>query len=349
MKKKTTTGIFAATPSASELRKDIVSGDWVLIATGRARRPQDFIKERQKSSHPVSSCPFEDPQKSNGELALVWYPAPDSESKNTMEDWFVQAVPNKYPALIPHKGQVCPTEENMGIHVRRVGMGYHEVIITRKHDTSLGQMNAEEVELVVRAYRERYAALKKDNCIEYILIFHNHGVEAGASISHPHSQLIAFPIVPPDVQRSFEGSAAFYKKHHACIHCYMLEEERKDKKRVIYENEDFIAIAPYASRVSFELRIYPKAHEPRFELISERNMQKFAEALREVLGKLHKALKDPAYNFFIHTTPVSAPRAEHYHWHLEILPKTATWAGLELGTGVDVVVALPEDVPEILS
>ena len=330
----------------SEMRKDAVSGEWVLVAAGRAKRPHAFRQKREKPA-PVEDCLFET-GRINGSDPLLWYPHPESIKKDVLEDWFVQVITNKYPAVMPHADRTCAVAGDDGPYERIDGVGYHEVIITRPHDRSLGQMTVEEVSLVIRAYRERFAALKKDPCIQYILIFHNHRREAGASISHPHSQLIAFPIIPPDVQRSVRGSAEFYEAHAACIHCRMISWELEDKRRIVYENKDFVVIAPYASRISFELRMYPKIHDPHFDLLPEERIETAADALTTVLRKLGTALEDPAYNFFIHTTPASN-HMEHYHWHMEILPKTSVPAGLELGAGVDVTVVRPEDVPNLLS
>ncbi|OGZ46082.1 MAG: hypothetical protein A3J54_02545 [Candidatus Ryanbacteria bacterium RIFCSPHIGHO2_02_FULL_45_13b] len=329
----------------SEMRKDAVSGEWILVAAGRAKRPHAF---RLKRERPVSmkDCPFEE-VRINGSDPLLWYSHPESVKKDVLENWFVQVITNKYPAVMPHADRTCVVAGDDGPYERIDGVGYHEVIVTRPHDKSLGQMNVAEATLVFRAYRERFAILKKDPCIQYILIFHNHGHEAGASIDHPHSQLIALPIIPPDVQRSVHGSKKFYEAHAACIHCRMISWELEDRRRIVHENKDFVVIAPYASRISFELRMYPKIHDPHFDLLSEERLETAAEAVTTALGKLGSALEDPAYNFFIHTTPTSN-HMEHYHWHMEILPKTSVLAGLELGAGVDVTMVKPEDVLSLL-
>jgi len=330
----------------SEMRKDAVSGEWILVAAGRAKRPHEYARKREKPQS-QSTCPFEN-ARINGADPLLRYPHPVSSKKDALDDWFVQVITNKYPAVLPHEDRTCAVAGEDGPYERIDGVGYHEVIVTQPHERSLGQMTVEEASLVIRAYRERFAALKKDSCIKYILIFHNHGREAGASVSHPHSQLIALPIIPPDVQWSVQGSANFYEAHAACIHCRMISWELEDKRRIVYENKDFLVIAPYASRISFELRMYPKIHDPHFDLLPEERLKTAADALTTALRKLDRALEDPAYNFFIHTSPTT-DTTEHYHWHLEILPKTSVQAGLELGTGVDVTVVKPEDVPSLLS
>ena len=207
-----------------------------------------------------------------------------------------------------------------------------------------------EVESVISSYRARYLALKDEDCVEYISIFHNHGPEAGASIYHPHSQLIATPVIPPDVGRSLKGSASFAHAHHGrCVHCAMLAFERQDRRRIVYENKEFIAICPYVSRSAFEVRIFPKAHNPRFEISHDDDLPYIADALKVALAKIYKALDNPSHNFFLHTSPTSPTKEfNHYHWHMEIIPKTAVWAGFEISTGMDIATVAPERAAEML-
>jgi UDPglucose--hexose-1-phosphate uridylyltransferase len=203
-------------------------------------------------------------------------------------------------------------------------------------------MTLKEIALVIKAYQQRYKMLEKNKYIEYILIFHNHGELAGASLSHPHSQLVALPIIPPDVSNSINGGINFYKKHKKCVHCVMLDYEKKEKKRIIYQNKHFITLAPYASRVSYEIRIFPIKHSSDFEEMPRNQRLFFAESLKDALLRLKKALKNPDYNFFIHTASAKVKNVPYYHWHIEILPRTYKWAGLELGTGIEVVEVSPE-------
>lgn len=329
----------------SELRQDIVTGDWVVVATGRARRPDDFARlDRPKEKpQPRKNCPFEKLMPN----ALVVYDRAGERFQITSKDkaylennWWLQVVPNKYPAF----GQgVCAVEKRFGPYRMQDGVGFHEVVVTRDHTRSIGRMTNIEVSMAVRSYRNRYLALKDQPCVEYISIFHNHGRESGATISHPHSQIIAIPVIPPDIGRSLRGSAEFHRRNKKCIHCLMLDFELKDKKRIIHKNRSFVAFAPFVSRQAFEIRIFPRRHNPEFDKISDREITDAAEALRLALAKLDRALGDPAYNFFIHTAPTAnGKRAGHYHWHIEILPKTGVWAGFEIGTGIEISTVAPE-------
>jgi UDPglucose--hexose-1-phosphate uridylyltransferase len=324
----------------SELRQDLVSGDWVVIATGRAKRPHEFLKRRHKSFvQPKLRCPFEHILKD----ALLIF----SKDKNhSVDDWFLQVVPNKYPAF--GKG-ICAIFYKNGPYQWTEGVGFHEVVITRDHERSLALMSDKEAELVLRAYQDRYMVMKDDDCVKYISIFHNHGQGAGATISHPHSQIIAIPVIPPDVDRSLKGSAKYFHNHKACVHCVMLKYEQRDKRRIIYENEGFIVLAPFASKTAFEMRIFPRRHFSHFESTPPKSILLLSNALRVTLAKLYNGLRNPDYNFFIHTAPASAGKEyDHYHWHLEILPKTSIWAGFEIGTGIEISSIAPESAAEFL-
>lgn len=341
----------------SELRQDLVSGEWVAVAVARAKRPHFWRGQKKKIFRQSrGACPFENLEKSGHKKPISVYDRkgnrlPVERAKTALGapkvgDWFLQLIPNKYPAFSA-KG-VCMFERKEGPFVKMDGVGFHEVFVYRDHSRYFNDFSVPELALVLRAFQDRYNALKEDDCVEYISIFHNHGSEAGASVSHPHSQLIGVPVIPPDVSRSIIGSKNFFNEHQKCVHCTMLEWERMHKERIIFENELFIAFCPYVSRTAFEVRIFPKIHQPRFEMITEEDRISAAGVLSVVLKKLTAALNDPPYNFFIHTAPCKAVGADHYHWHIEILPKTAIWAGFELGTGIEICSVKPEDAAKHL-
>ena len=316
----------------SEFRRDLVSGEWILVAAKRAKRPQSGDSKKK--------CPFD----SLKAEPLLWMARP--KTKNLFKNWWVQIIPNKYPALSPHA--VCPAEASDGPYRKMGGTGFHEVIITRDHKRRISEMTFPEVETLLRAYQQRYRAVAREECINYILIFHNQGPASGATISHPHSQLIAMPIIPPDVSRSLEGSKEYYLRERKCVHCAMLSWEKKKKMRVVHENKKFLVVEPFASKVSYETRIFPKKHAPHFDEISGEDRMYLAQAMAVSLKKIKRALNDPDYNFFVHTAPSKDGANNYYHWHIEILPKTSIWAGLELGTGIEVVAVPPEDAAALL-
>ncbi len=237
----------------------------------------------------------------------------------------------------------------------REGIGTHEVIISSpSHHNSLALLAPEEAALVISAYRDRYVALKEDERIKFILLIVNHGKTAGASLEHPHSQLFAIPTVPQLIQEELKGSAKFYKDTGQCVFCKIVGYELKRGIRIIEETERFVAFAPYASRIPFEVWIAPKNHEPRFEAISEEEIREFAQLLQGVLYRFYIGLGDPPYNYYLHTLPCRGVTSrvgdleQIYHWHLEILPKLSVIAGFELGTNIMINVTRPEDTVEFL-
>jgi len=320
----------------SELRMDLVSNDWVVIATGRARRPESFAKHKQERTVPPSQCPFCQEENIKEKIARR-----DKEDGS----WFIISIPNKFPAF--SKGDNLG-ERKEGPNRIMNGLGFHEVIITADHQRQMAQFNKEEMLMVTDFYQARYLDLMNRKFIKYISIFHNHGQEAGASVAHPHSQLLAIPVIDPDLRSSLDGAEAFYRSQGECVYCTMINWDIKDGQRIIYENDKFVVLCPFAPQVSFEVRVYPKDHQPYFERMTEVEKGLFAEALREALSKIYQGLKDPSYNFYIHTAPSDEGSYDHYHWHLNILPKTAIWAGFELGAGVEISTIEPEKAAEFL-
>ncbi len=323
--------------SLSELRQDPVTGAWVVIATGRGKRPDEFKnKKPPEAPDNQADCPF---------CNYTVDPNIVLENKDEKGDWTLISVLNKYPAF-NFSRELNRREEGPFSVVN--GVGFHEVIITRDHNLSIAQMEIGRVVELINAYQERYLKLMNLRFVDYISIFHNHGREAGASIKHPHSQLIAMPVIDPDVWRSIKGSAEYYHKNKECVHCMMLNWEREDGKRIIFENNEFVALCPFVSRAAFEVRIYPKKHSPYFERIDSKSKADLAEVLKTSLAKIHTGLNNPPYNFFLHTAPCDGNDYPHYHWHFEIMPKTSIWAGFELGTGIEISTIEPEKAAEFL-
>lgn len=326
----------------SELRQDLVSGDWVVIALARGKRPHAFAAATKPKTTPppISQCPFEAVSEKK-EKPFIRY---DYRQGGHTSGWSVVAVPNKFPAF---SKAPCNSFFKEGPYTLAEGVGSHEVFILRDHARYIPDLDAEEMINLVRAYRERYRALTREKCVAYVLVFHNHGREAGASLPHPHSQLIAMPVIPPDVSRSLRGSERFFHEHGTCVHCEMIQYELRAKKRIIDENERFVACAPFASKMAFEIRILPKIHQPNFAMLEDDDLALVAKMLQKQLTRLRNGLNDPAYNFFIHTSP-DGEKHGHYHWHIEIVPKTSIWAGFEIGTGIEISAIAPEDAAAFL-
>lgn len=325
--------------AASELRQDLVSGDWVVIATGRAKRPDEFGQvQRTHDDKGIESCLFEDPVATGQEPDVLMYERGDGE-------WSLRVFPNKYPAFSKGKSHRHVSE---GPYNGMEGRGYHELVVTRDHYNHLATMDVMEVAEVFDAYQERYLSLMNKSGVNYIAIFHNHGKEVGASIPHPHSQIMAIPVISPYVQLELDGANKFHKSNKHCVYCTMVEYESEAEKRVVFENDEFIAYCPYASRAAFEVHVMPKKHSPYFERITDKQKIGLAEVFSKSLGAIYKALNDPPYNFYIHSAPCDGKDYPHFHWHIEILPHTSTWAGFELDTGIEISTIQPEVAAEYL-
>jgi UDPglucose--hexose-1-phosphate uridylyltransferase len=333
-KKHTTKKIQAV----SELRQDLVTGDWVVIALGRGKRPGEFVKKREPYPPLQKQCFFCFPEETGQEKDVLIYRRTDGE-------WSLRVFPNKYPAFARGKS-IRHFEE--GPYFAMDGVGYHEIIVFRDHTRQIALLDPVEVAEIIDAYQSRYIDLMNKKSVNYIEIFNNYGIEAGATVEHPHSQLMAIPVVSPGIQLELDGAEQYHKNTRKCVFCTMVAWETGDRKRVIFENDNFVAFCPFSSRAAFEIWVLPKRHMPYFERINNEEKIDLGEALQKAISSIYKTLEDPAYNFYIHTSPCDGKDYPHYHWHIEILPHTSTWAGFELSTGIEISTIEPERAAEEL-
>ena len=325
-----------------ELRKDPIVGRWVIISTERARRPSDFASEpvRLRGTTCVFCAGNED--KTPPEI-LVGRPAGGPPNG---PGWSVRVVSNKFPAL-RIEGELEPSGE--GLFDRMNGVGAHEVVIEAPdHGASLATLGTDAIADVLLAFRERVLDLKKDPRFQYILVFKNHGEAAGASLEHPHSQLIATPIIPIMVSEELAGAATYFGMKERCVWCDILRQERRSRQRVVAEADGFMALAPFAPRFPFETWILPVRHRSAFEESGIEEIRGLAAALRDLLGRINRTLGDPPYNFMLHTAPLREPVLDHFHWHLEVIPKLTRVAGFEWGSGFFINAVPPEDAAAAL-
>jgi UDPglucose--hexose-1-phosphate uridylyltransferase len=325
-----------------ELRKDPVVGRWVIIATERARRPSDFVTEPVRPR--ATTCAFCEGHEQQTPPEVLAGRPPDSRPNTP--GWTYRVVPNKFPAL-RIEGELEPSGE--GLFDRMNGVGAHEVVIeTPRHDASLAGLSVDAVTDVLLAYRERMADLKKDPRFAYVLVFKNHGEAAGASLEHPHSQLIATPIIPIMVSEELAGSAQYYDLKERCVWCDMVRQERRGQARLVLESPEFVALAPFAPRFPFETWILPTRHRAAFEESTEEELRGVAETLGEVLRRMDQVLGEPPYNFMLHTAPFREAQLESFHWHLEVIPKLTRVAGFEWGSGFFINPVPPEAAADAL-
>ncbi len=325
-----------------ELRKDPIIGRWVIISTERGKRPSEF--ETRRPEPKSGFCPFCPGNESKTPSEILAY-REDGTAPNT-PGWRVRVVPNKYPALRV-EGEIH--REGEGVFDKMNGIGAHEVIIeTPNHQDTLSTIPTKQFEEVLWAYRDRIVDLKKDTRLRYVLIFKNHGEAAGATLEHSHSQLIALPIVPKRVSEEIDGALEYYNFKERCIFCDIVRQEIMQGIRVVCENQDFIAITPYAPKSPFEIWLLPKTHGSSFENCLKSHYENLALIFSEVLKRMDKVLNFPPYNFILHTSPVKNSVDQYYHWHFEIMPKLAKVAGFEWGSGFYINPTPPEEAAEFL-
>jgi UDPglucose--hexose-1-phosphate uridylyltransferase len=326
-----------------ELRKDPVTGRWVIISTDRGKRPTDFVRESVQIKG-TGFCPF--CYGNEGKTPPEVLAFGRNGSSKDAPGWSVRVIPNKFPAL-GIEGDI--DRQGEGLFDKMNGIGAHEVIVeTPDHRMTLATLPDKAIEEVLWAYRDRMLDLKNDKRFRYILLFKNHGEAAGASLEHTHSQLIALPIVPKRVREEVDNARHYYDEKERCIFCDMIRQEIETSTRLITQNASFVAIAPYAPRFPFETWILPKQHSSSFENQSSTIYGSLAKLLRDILARVDSVLAKPAYNFVIHTSPIGEEINDHYHWHIEMMPKLTKVAGFEWGTGFYINPTPPEEAARFL-
>ncbi len=326
----------------SELRKDPIVGRWVIISTERGKRPSEFVVELTPSR--VGFCPFCPTNEDKTPPEIMAY-RKDNSPPNT-PGWSLRVVPNKFPALRV-EGEL--ERYGDGVYDKMNGIGAHEVIIeSPEHEETLSSMAESSFEDVLWSYRDRIIDLKRDKRLKYVLVFKNYGEEAGATLEHSHSQIIALPIVPKLVNEEINGSLSYYNYKERCIFCDIIRQEIQQNTRIVSENKDFLSIAPYAPRTPFETWILPKRHSSAFENIYRQECGSLAQIFRDVLQRIDRVLNKPPYNFMLHTSPLNHRECEYFHWHFEIMPKLTKVAGFEWGSGFYINPTPPEEAAAFL-
>ncbi len=325
-----------------ELRKDPIVGRWVIISTDRGKRPSDFVP-MVKTEQP-KSCPF-CPGNESLTPPEIMAIRPDGSSQNA-PGWNLRVISNKYPAL---KIEGDLNREGEGMFDRMNGIGAHEVVIeTNNHAEDLVDMDLTRIKEVFLAYRARMQDLRKDFRFKYIIAFKNHGEAAGASLEHAHSQIIATPVVPVRVQAEIDGGRKYYEFKERCIFCDIIRQETEWSNRVVSENDQFIALEPFAPRFPFETWILPKSHFSSYLDITNSQTEYLAQMVKTILAKLRVALADPPYNYVLHTDALDNKARDYFHWHIEVIPKLTKVAGFEWGTGFYINPVAPEDAAQYL-
>ncbi len=326
----------------SHLRQNVITKDWVIFATERSKRPHEFARSHDDMPPELPSykhgCPF---CKGNENASETEYLRIEDE-----RGWRVRIIPNKYPALSPIGDRVRHSE---GIHRSITGVGYHEVLIEHPdHNATIALMEIADVINILQAYRQRYNLIRLDQRIESIIIFKNHGESAGTSLEHPHSQITATPVVPSQIRYRMIEATSYFDDMGECLFCYTLRDELKAKERIVLETEYFVTFIPYAALSPFHMWVFPRSHSSSFGDISDAELADLAYTLKTVLAKLYCGLNNPAYNYTIRSMPTDEKQSDYFHWYLAIVPRVNQSAGFELGSGMYINTAMPEDSAKFL-
>jgi len=323
-----------------ELRQNFMTKEWVVIATERAKRPDQMAVHRE--SKPVVSfsekCPFCPGHESQTPPEILRLPDGDG--------WKARVVPNKFAALSPD----CSPERTIRRSRRRMGgFGEHDVIVeTPDHSLAMAMMPDSQVADILRIYKIRHDQLSLDPRVAQVTIFKNHGTDAGTSLEHPHSQLIATPVISYQVRQRFQEAMQHFDDFGCCMFCQIIEEELEEQKRVVLTSEHFVAVELFASPAPFCTHIYPRRHMASFSDVSAKEIADLGRVLRTVLAKLYIGLENPDFNFTIRTAPAECVGVRYFHWYMSVIPRLTRTAGFELGSGMFINTVIPEEAAEFL-
>lgn len=332
--------------SYNELRKDYLLNRWVVIAVERSRRPTDFIKEKKIKTKKQKPCPLCVGNESLTPPAVLLYLNENNRIKKEIDNkkprktnWIIRVVPNLFPAFSNPKNL-----QNKKVQKEKydeVALGHHEVLVeSPNHDDNIANMKNDQLINLINAYIDRLRDLSTKPYVKHVAIFRNYGKEAGASLTHAHSQIIAMPIVPIIINEEINFSKNYYKKNKECIFCKIIKKE-KTNQRLIFQNDNFITFAPYASVHPMEFWIVPKNHDYTILNLSVEEKMDFIESMKKSFSALKKLVNNPPYNYGFHLS-INKKTSEYYHWHLEVYPKLSVWAGFEKSTGVYINTISPE-------
>jgi UDPglucose--hexose-1-phosphate uridylyltransferase len=327
----------------SEIRQDPTTAEWVIMAKERAKRPHDFIRQRAKPELPPFSsfCPFCPGNETKTPPEVLAYRGEKAQG------WRVRAFANQFAALRPEGSTVRREEECFFVDMD--GIGVHEVLVeTPVHNKPLALMEDSGVEDVLRAYQERHNALSRMSFVKLVIIFKNQGLSAGTSLEHPHSRLVATPIVPKHIRMKYEVAIRYYDNTGRCLYSDLVDHELRIGKRVVMETEKFVVFHPFASHQPFETWIVPRIRQTCFGNALVEDLENLAHVLRIILLKLYRGLNNPDFNYVIDTAPVEDENKDYYLWHLRIIPRLTEVAGFEIGSGININTALPEETASFM-
>ena len=324
-----------------ELRQNFFTKEWVIIATERAKRPEELVTHRPVQPTPsfVDTCPFCPGNEANTPSEVTRFP------QNASEPWSVRVLPNKFAAL----SKDVPVRNMQHLRRRINGFGFHEVIVdSPDHAACMALLPDAHVANILQIFKQRYNTLSLDQRIAHITLFKNHGTEAGASMQHPHSQLIATPVIPSQVRHRLLEALRYYDDAGECMFCHMVKGEIEDQTLIVVKSEHFVAMEVFASATPFATHIFPLRHMASFGDITGPEISDLAHVLRTLLAKIYVGLGNPDLNFTVRSGPAEYAGARHFHWYVSVIPRLTRVAGFELGSGMFINTVLPEAAAEFL-
>lgn len=329
----------------SELRQNALTGEWVIVAPRRADRPHptEPLRGVRPDAKREPGCPFCPGNETETPPEILRYPEESEQA------WRVRVFPNRYPALAADAGHDDESGTVEPLMPRRPGLGRHEVVVeTPIHDARIEQLADDELLEVFQAYRARLAEAAADPRIRHAVLFRNYGPGAGASLDHPHAQLVGLPFVPGRVRRAAARSAEHERAHGSSLLLDLVEAETRAGSRVLETTDRLAVFLPYAGANAFEIWIAPRGVTPRFERLGDDGLDELARTLRSVLGRLRTALNDPDYNLILQSPPFEDNGHPAFPWYIQITPRFASIAGLEIGLGIRINPSAPEEAAEEL-
>ena len=324
----------------SELRLNLITREWVIIPTERAKRPEEFRKIKDKKNLPeyLDTCPFCPGNEQRTPEEIMRVPRDGS--------WKIRVTPNKFSVLSP---EVKRERKNEGRRHLITGFGKHEVIIESPvHNMFISSMTVDDIADLIRTYRERFDAIYQAAGIEHVIIFKNNGEGAGTSLLHPHSQIIGTPVTPLQVRHRIEEGMRYFDNTGRCLMCACLNDEISDGRRIVMDTPHFVTFVPFAALSPFHTWIFPKRHCATFGSINEEEITDLASHLKTILRKFYVGLEDPDFNYIIRSENPKECASEYFHWYISIVPRLTQTAGFELGSGMYINTSIPEESAEFL-
>jgi UDPglucose--hexose-1-phosphate uridylyltransferase len=332
----------------SELRQDILTGNWTVMAPERGKKPKKLktIKSKDLRDYPEYDpvCPFCPGNELKYEIDPV------VELLNDDDKWSTRVIENKYKIFDDFN--TCPVQpepfKKHGIYSYYQGCGNHFLVIEHnQHNRIMGEMEPEQVQRIFHCYLKTLKILQKNPNNLIVIMFKNQGIKAGGSQPHAHSQIVGSRVVPTWIRNALHVQEKYFDDQGHCAMCSLLNFELDYSKRIVVETEHTVVLSPYAAGTPYEMWIIPKRHLAWYGNITEQELSDFSASVLMVLRAYVKSLENPDFNYFVHSSPTPLKDIPYYHLFVQIVPRWQNKGGFETGTKIPVNSVLPEKAIEI--